>query len=174
MRKRLQALQTEKQNQLLVSTSVLQSYQDELERMRTQVKLQEEDNFTRVNKKKDVSREFTQIIQAIRNLYGRCLSTMRVKPMYTGQRDNSNLSEMLDQELDLILTRILDLIEISQEYQNDLNNGSTYGGGSSGLQNASSILLGEGKESMASLPTAPLNSHSGSKLSLQSGEKTKK
>lgn len=172
MRKRLQALQTEKQNQLLVSTSVLQSYQDELERMRTQVKLQEEDNITRVNKKKDVSREFTQIIQATRNLYGRCVSTMQVKTMFTGQRDNSNLSDMLDQELDMILTRILDLIEITQEYQVDLNAGSTYGG-SSGLPNTSSILLGE-KESMASLPTANLNSHSGSKVSLQSLEKSRK
>ena len=166
MRKRLQALQTEKQNQLLVSTSVLQSYQDELERMRTQVKLHEEENISRVNKKKDVSREFTQIIQAIRNLYGRCLSTMRVKPMFTGQRENSNLSDMLDQELDLILTRIIDLIEITEEYQTDVNGGSSYAS-SGGLPNASSIILGE-KESMTSLPTMPLNSHSGSMVSLQS------
>lgn len=113
-------MKTEKQNQLLVSTSVLQGLQSELEKIRSQVKFEEDDNTQRENKKKDISREFTQIIQAIRNLYGRCHSTMTVKTLFNAVKENlSNPMESAELELDLILTRMVDLIEIAGEYKQD-------------------------------------------------------
>ncbi len=116
----MQTLKTEKQNQLLVSTSILQGLQTELERFRSNVKVQEDENSQRENKKKDISREFTQIIQAIRNLYGRCHSTMTVKTLFSIVKENPlNPMESTEQELDLILTRMVDLIEITNEYKQD-------------------------------------------------------
>lgn len=119
-RRKLQTLRTEKQNQLLVSTSVLQRLQGELERMKSQVKSQEDENAQKVNKKKDVSREYTQILQAIKNLYGRCNATMQVKSVFSTSKDSGNIAEALASELDFIETRIVDLIEITKEYKIDV------------------------------------------------------
>lgn len=119
LRKSLQSVRTEKQNQLLVSTSILQDLQGELERKRSNVKSQEEGNLQRENKKKDVSREFTQTIQAIKNLFGRCNSTMRVKQVFANQKDNVALIDTLENELDVIMTRMVDLIEICKEYNQE-------------------------------------------------------
>lgn len=130
-RKRLQSLKTEKQNQLLVSTSIVQEHQDELERIQLSVKSQEEDKLMVEDKKKDISRELSQVTQALRNLYGRCFNTMRIKPVFFGQQKESatNVSEILDYELDIILLRIKDLVEISEEYKQSLD--TNYGGGNS-------------------------------------------
>lgn len=181
LRRNLQALKTEKQNQLLVSTSVLQQYQDELEKMRSQVKIQEEENLLRQNKKKDISREFTQTIQAIRNLYGRCYSTMGVKSIFAGPRDTMQLNEVLDLELDVITARMTDLIEITEEYKQEVVLGLSTNN-SSGLPppptngTTSSVVLSGDKEmpSMASLPLINgLGSQSASK-SVLSVNSTKK
>jgi len=137
LRRNLQNLKTEKQNQLLVSTSILQGLQSELEKIRSQAKIQEDENLQRENKKKDISREFTQIIQAIRNLYGRCHSTMTVKTLFNIVKENSsNPMESADLELDLILTRMVDLIEITNEYKQDCMTG-----GDSSLFTGSSSLI---------------------------------
>lgn len=87
--------------------------------MRSQVKVQEDENAQKVNKKKDVSREYTQILQSIRNLYGRCHSTMKVKSVFSGPKENSIISDVLTAELDFIETRIGDLIEITKEYKSE-------------------------------------------------------
>ena len=70
-RKRLQSVKTEKQNQLLVKTSVIQGYQTEIEKMIQNIKLQDDEVLKVDDKKKDISRELSQTIQAIRNLFGR-------------------------------------------------------------------------------------------------------
>jgi len=116
-RRNLQTLKTEKQNQMLVSTSIVQDLQAELEKMQMSVKSQEDDKLQVEDKKKDVSREMSQITQSIRNLYGRCYNTMRIKPVFTGQKDSATLTELLDYELDIILMRISDLVEISSEHK---------------------------------------------------------
>ncbi len=111
----------ERQNQVLVGTSVVQGLQNELEKKRLQVKTQEEENITKMDKKKDISREYIQIIQSIRNLYLRCVSTMNAKHGYSasgGQKEGLSLLETLDGNLDLIGARISDLIEIFDEYGN--------------------------------------------------------
>jgi CRISPR/Cas system-associated exonuclease Cas4 (RecB family) len=114
-RKKLQNLRTEKQNQLLVGTSILQRLQGEFEKMKSQVKSQEDENTEKVNKKKDISREFTQIIQSIKNLYGRCQSTLRVKTVFSEIKESNNLKDVLFGELEFIGTRMADLDEILEE-----------------------------------------------------------
>lgn len=117
VRRKLQSLKTEKQNALLVSTSVLQANQSELEKIRQRAKQEEEEKLTREDKKKDISRELSQITQAIRNLFGRCFSTMRIKPVFAGQKETASISDLLDFELDIIHLRIADLIEIAADYR---------------------------------------------------------
>ena len=60
----LQEAQTKQQNDILVATSIIQGLQTELERKRLQGKMQEEENLHRIDAKKGISTEFTQIIQA--------------------------------------------------------------------------------------------------------------
>ena len=116
----MQTLLTEKQNQLLVSNSVLQGHQIELERLKTKVKREEEVKSDLEDKKKDISRETSQITQAIKNIFGRCFSTMRIKPVFMGQKDTTTLYDVLLYELDIINMRMVDLIEISSEYNSSL------------------------------------------------------
>lgn len=130
-RKNLQSLKTEKQNQLLVSTSIVQDQQAELEKIQSNVKAQEEEKLMKEDKKKDISRELSQTTQAIRNLFGRCFTTMRTKPVFAGHKDSAGMIEVLDFELDIILLRISDLVEISQEYKFSLENGTIGGSGAS-------------------------------------------
>lgn len=88
--------------------------------MRSQVKSEEDENAEKVNKKKDVSREYTQILQSIKNLYGRCNATMQVKSVFSATKDSLNVAETLTSELDFIETRIVDLIEITKEYKTEV------------------------------------------------------
>jgi glucose-6-phosphate-specific signal transduction histidine kinase len=97
-RRNLQTLKTEKQNQLLVSTSIVQDLQAELEKVQLSVKAQEEESLMKEDKKKDISRELSQTTQAIRNLFGRCFNTMRIKPVFAGHKDSTSLLEVLDRQ----------------------------------------------------------------------------
>lgn len=127
-RKKLQSLTTEKQNQVLVSTSQLQAHQSELERTKLRVKSEEEEKRQREDKKKDISRELSQITQAIRNLFGRCFSTMRIKPVFHGQqqhKESASAFELLEFELDIIHLRIADLLEIARDYKQAVADAST-------------------------------------------------
>jgi len=81
------------------------------------VQSEEEEKLQREDKKKNISRELSQITQAIRNLFGRCFSTMRIKPVYQGQKDTASPFELLEYELDIIHMRITDLIEIHKDYK---------------------------------------------------------
>lgn len=145
MRRTLQSLTTEKQNQLLVSTSILQAKQNDLEKMRSNVKSEEEEKLHREDKKKDVSRELSQVTQAIRNLFGRCFSTMRMKPVFQGQKDSATIQEVLDFELDIIHIRIADLIEICNDYRHQVENAppptAPNGGPSGDLRDASVMSI---------------------------------
>lgn len=122
-RRKLQSLRTEKQNQLLVGTSILQRLQGEFEKMKSQVKLQEDENLEKVNKKNDVSREFTQIIQSIKNLYGRCQGTMKVNSVVSEIKDLTNIKEVLFGELEFIATRMKDLDDITKDYKQEMTVG---------------------------------------------------
>ncbi len=119
-RKKLQSLQTESENIILVSTGVMQRYQLRLEKIRNDVKGEEHLKLTRENKAKHVSREGSQSGQSIKNLFGRCVSTMRIKPVFSGNKETATANELVDYELDLIKMRISDLVEISKDYKYSL------------------------------------------------------
>ena len=144
-RRKLQSMKTEKQNQMLVSTSIIQEQQDGLERIKSYSKSQEEEKLQKEGKKKDMSKELSQITAAIRNLFVRCFNTMRIKPVFAGQKDSATLSELLDFELDIILMRISDLVEISNDFK-------TGGWDTLGGLTSSTGELKEG--SIGSLPSA--------------------
>ena len=120
-RKRLQALKTEAQNQLLVGNSFLHSNQKELEQVRSAVKLEEEGKDVVEDKKKDLSREFSQVIQAVRNIFSRCQASMRNKntSVYTGVVEATTLAESLIMNLDVICGRLVDIKEICSEFSTD-------------------------------------------------------
>jgi len=108
-------LKIETQNQLLVSNSLFQNNQKELEERHTLVKREEEEKNIQEEAKKSVVRETSQVVQAIKNIFSRCQATMRIKPQIVNNRDNA-LSDLLTFNLDVIHARIIDLKEICDEY----------------------------------------------------------
>lgn len=125
LRYQLQGLRIEKQNQLLVSNSLFGQNQKDLERIRLTVKKEEEEKDLQEDKKKNVTRESSQIVQAVKNIFNRCQATMRNKQKMGANRD------VLEFNLDVIHCRLIDLIEICDEYQKEteamVNNGGTGG-----------------------------------------------
>lgn len=121
-RKKLQSLKTESENIILVNTGVMQRYQLQLEKIKNNVKLEEKDKLTRENKAKHVSREGSQSSQSIKNLFGRCVYTMRIKPVFSGNKETATAVEMRDYELDIIKLRIADLIDICHDFKNYVDN----------------------------------------------------
>lgn len=117
----------------------MQDLQAELEKIQSNVKAQEEEKLNKEDKKKDISRELSQTTQAIRNLFGRCFTTMRIKPVFAGQKDSTSMLEVLDYELDIILLRISDLVEICNEYKFAAENGLS--ASSSDLKENSTLSL---------------------------------
>lgn len=115
-RQKLHALKMETQNQLLVGNSQIQIRQKELEKVFAAVKHEEAEKNLKEEDKKAVVRESGQVVQAIRNIFARCESSMRIKPQQTASRDDG-LSELLAFNLDVIHARILDLKEICEEYK---------------------------------------------------------
>lgn len=134
----LQVLRVEKQNQLLVSNSLFGQNQKDLEKMRTAVKDEEEEKDIQEDNRKNVSREFSQIVQAIRNLYNRCQTTMKNKvktPVVN--------KEQADYHLEVIHSRVIDLLEIYEEYRLNLTSAGANGFAAS----MSSLDLKEGSAS---------------------------
>lgn len=117
--RKVQTLKIEKQNQLLVSTSVLQNNQKFLEQIRTEVVVKEAEKDKSEDKKKNVSKELSQTIQGIKNLYQRCYTSLRNKPQFNGNRETASLSDIIKYELDVCEMRISDLREMQMEYKPD-------------------------------------------------------
>lgn len=142
----------ETQNHLLVSNSVLQSHQKELEEMRARVKREEKEKDSHDDRSKNVARETSQVVQSIKNVYARCQATMRNKPQVQPPNKESNMYDLLTSNLDVIHARIMDLIEISNEYKSgaDTSNGSS----TSDLRELSGFTMTTGPTSQAS-PTKP-------------------
>ena len=145
-------LKMETQNHLLVSNSVLQSHQKELEEMRARVKREEKEKDSHDDRSKSVARETSQVVQSIKNVYARCQATMRNKPQVQPPNKEANMYDLLTSNLDVIHARIMDLIEISSEYKAgaDASNGSS----TSDLRELSGFTMTTGPTSQAS-PTKP-------------------
>jgi hypothetical protein len=106
----------EAQNQLLVNTSLFQASQERLEEARLESKEEEEAKNEGEDKKKDVAREVTQVIASIKNIYGRCVGSMKFSPNALLPRD-ATLQQTLTMNLDVIADRIVDLEGIFQDYK---------------------------------------------------------
>jgi flagellar motility protein MotE (MotC chaperone) len=70
--KQFQLLRIESENQVLASKGILTKYQKELKAITLDVKREQNEKDYVEEKKKDLSREYSQVTQSIRNLYVRC------------------------------------------------------------------------------------------------------
>jgi chromosome segregation ATPase len=111
----LDSLRVDQENQLLVNNSFLQSQQKKLEHALTAGKHAEEEKNRIEDMVKNVSKEVSQVAQSIKNIYNRCQSTMRTP----GKESSNNSVKMaiLAGNLDLMESRLVDLIEITDEYR---------------------------------------------------------
>lgn len=110
------------QNKSLVGNSVIHQYQTKLEEIRVLVRSIEAEKHHFEEKKKDVSRDFSQAAQSIKNLYTRCQSSVRTKAITASTSSSAPLSfidECIDSQLDAVSYRLSDLTEISSEYRID-------------------------------------------------------
>jgi len=114
MRQDVLLLTRETQNQILVHNSEIHGYQKNVESLRsTALQL----DFERENLERDTndkSRQSGQVVMSIKNLYGRCLSSMKTKVPHIASTDNLSL---MTQYLKLIQERICDLSDITKNYQ---------------------------------------------------------
>ena len=114
----LQALKTQDQNKALVGNSAINQYQKKLEDHRDFVKKEEEITLYHEDKKKGVSRQWSEVSQGIRNLFIRCQATMKVKSLsFTNISSNKSFIETLFAYLEVIKARILDLSEMMEEFR---------------------------------------------------------
>ena len=165
-RGKFQNLKMETQNQLLVNNSLFQQHQKNLEEKRSNTKSEEEEKNMDEDAAKNVARETSQVVQSIKNVFGRCQATVRNKSQYQVANKDCTVSDLLTFNLDIIHARVHDLIEISAEYKavvdsseyapsSDLRDGSGYtnattaggltpGGGGSQTHNKSGNGNGNG------------------------------
>lgn len=115
LRSRLQTLKTVSQNHLLVANSQFQQFQKELESVKSFGKQEEEEKNGQEDRKKNIVRESSQVITSIRNIFARCLSSLKVNPLIHQGKDIS-LYESLEANLDVVLDRITDLQSIMSEH----------------------------------------------------------
>lgn len=126
LRAKLQSLKMETQNHLLVSNSLFQRNQKELEETRARTKKEEKEKELHEDQAKNIARETSQVVQSIKNVFARCQATVRNRNQVAVVNKECTLSELLSFNLDIIHARMMDLIEISSEYKaykasNELN-----------------------------------------------------
>lgn len=71
------------------------------------------------DRKKDLSRELSEVALSIRNMFSRCQSTMKSKQILSNNRESSVLSEVMASNLEVIVARLVDLKEIKKEYSTE-------------------------------------------------------
>jgi len=138
-----QSLRTEQQNQLLVNNSALQSYQKKLEEVRKVAQYEEEEKNRFEDVVKATARESSQVIQSVKNIWMRCCNTMRNPIKISTAALTSEAVDVMESNLELIESRLVDLIEITREYTTDGDKFSeSMEGGLDGGMSASTTLTG--------------------------------
>lgn len=95
-RKEYLQLKSTSQNQLLIQSGILNAYRSELEHLLNLLKNEQDESEVLEDEKKDVMREYSQINQAIRNIFHRC--QVASKAMNSGGMEgNSNSNNMMNQ-----------------------------------------------------------------------------
>ena len=116
IRSKLNALLTEKENVVLVNTSFMQQQQKVLDKVRIESKVVENGTERATESKKDSIRDLAQIIEGIRNLFIRCQDSNDKKTIKMNVSKESDILENLSMNLEVILAKCRDLIEITREY----------------------------------------------------------
>jgi hypothetical protein len=105
---------------MLVLTGQLHKNQKDLETQRQRVKDEEEKKDDEEENTKEKSIEYSQISAAINNTFIRCQSTLRNKSLVVTSKDGTlSPQELMMFQLDIIVGRICDLIEIVDEYDEE-------------------------------------------------------
>lgn len=118
IRTKLFEFRVEKENQILIGNNQCQAQREALDRIRQEVSSEEEKKDSLEDKKKDLSRELSEVTSSIKNMYQRCQSTIKSKQLFVSHpRDTGVLTaELLDDYLETIMARIVDLKEIKKEF----------------------------------------------------------
>lgn len=113
-RAKMESLKLQAQSNALVQNSDLNAKQKYLDATRAETKKHDDIKFMQEERAKDVTRETAQIVNAIRNLYHRCLTTMRtrvsaINTTYVPDESPDEQLKKLSACLDMIGDRINDL-----------------------------------------------------------------
>jgi hypothetical protein len=163
LRSRLQTLKTVSQNHLLVANSQFQQNQKELESVKSFGKQEEEEKNSQEDRKKNIVRESSQVITSVRNIFARCLSSLKVNPLIHQGKDIS-LYDSLEANLDVVLDRITDLQSIMSEH----SLGHTAGLESGNDDGNTSVRSGDMKEASTALTPGAASKTGGSRSSMPS------
>ena len=117
LRAELYEFKSDKENQILVGNNLCQTQRELLDKIRKEVSNEEEKKDSIEDRKKDLSREISEVASSIKNMFLRCQSTVKSKQIFSKTKDSGNLSEALTHYLDVILARITDLREMKREYE---------------------------------------------------------
>ena len=139
IRSKLNALLTEKENVVLVNTSFMQQQQKVLDKVRIESKVVENGTEKATESKKDSIRDLAQIIEGIRNLFIRCQDSNEKKTIKMHVSKESDVLENLSMNLEVILAKCRDLIEITREYSGGKDMYSFTGGDDLRGQSTSSV-----------------------------------
>jgi hypothetical protein len=139
LRIKVESLRMSAQNSLLVGTSQVQEKQEELEGHRLRVTQTELQMGQSLEKEKGVQRMSGEVIQAIKNIHNRCVSTMRNKIMFTPQ--NPTHLELLAFNLEVLATRIIDLMDITSDFNAGIDRSESLISGDEQLKEGSTTSL---------------------------------
>lgn len=153
LRIKVDVLRMSSQNSLLVGTSFIQDKQKDLEGIRLVVAQTESELGTTMDKENVKHRVSGEVIQAVKNIYNRCVHTMRNKPLFMPH--NPTPLDVLLFDLDVLSQRLQDLEDITSEYKvtvdrsdssvlGDLKEASTVSGATviTGIPSTGSQVLG--------------------------------
>jgi hypothetical protein len=135
--KKLAVLRQESQNLELTSNSTLHNKQKELEHWIERGKDVEQGINREMALEKSVQQEYGAVETAIKNIYARCLATMRNSPLFP-PASTASFMEVMQYQLDVIHTRVEDLIDINSDYKSGNAEYSTDAGGMDPLDGGAS------------------------------------
>ena len=130
----------------LTSNSTLQAKQIDLERRIEHGKDIEKDINRKMASEKSVQQDYGAVETAIKNIFTRCLTTMRQSPLFPPAA-NASFMEVMEYDLDVIHTRLEDLIDISNGFKSGnlgLLTGDALDGGPSQSTHASATTSKHG------------------------------
>lgn len=155
--KKLQALRQESQNLELTSNSTLNAKQIELEHRIEHSKDIEKGINRKMASEKSVQQEYGAVETAIKNIFARCVTTMRQSPLFPPSATASFL-EVMEYDLEVIHTRLEDLIDISTDFKSGsslgLAPGDALDGGPSQSTHASAATSRPGLNTISVASTA--------------------